>query len=85
MGNRMSAIVSLIGVRAGAAGLALVLAPRWFRRVIFEFAKLSDNEMRIVGYVLLGTAAGVLGQAVLRQELSSKIDALSSQRPALAS
>jgi hypothetical protein len=49
------------------------------------FAKLPDNEMRVIGYVLLGTAAGVFAQEATKRALSAKIDRLQLARPAPAS
>jgi uncharacterized protein YjeT (DUF2065 family) len=74
----------LIGLRTGGAGLLMVLAPRWLRRLMADFMKLSDNEMRVIGYVLVGTAAGILAQLATKQALFAKLDAFSKERPALA-
>jgi uncharacterized protein YjeT (DUF2065 family) len=79
MANRIETVLSLVGVRAGGAGLALVLAPRWFRNVLADFVKCSDNELRTIGYVLLGTAASIFAQRATTHLLSSKIDALSKE------
>jgi uncharacterized protein YjeT (DUF2065 family) len=78
--SRVDALLSIIGFRTGAAGLMLVLAPRWFRQMLMGLAKLSDNELRIVGYVLFGTGASILAQRAVKHELSSKIDALVGER-----
>jgi uncharacterized protein YjeT (DUF2065 family) len=82
--TRLDALLSLIGLRAGAAGLALTLAPRWFRHVVEGFLKLSDNELRIIGYVLIGTSASVLAQRANTRALTAKLDALGTRQPALA-
>lgn len=85
MSSRLETIVSLIGMRSGAAGLALILAPRWLRRMMADFSRLSDNEMRIIGYVLFGTAANILAHQALKQTLTARLEGLSKERPALAS
>jgi uncharacterized protein YjeT (DUF2065 family) len=82
--TRLDALLSLIGLRAGAAGLALALSPRWFRHVVEGFLKLSDNELRIIGYVLIGTSASVLAQRAYSRALSAKIDDLGKRQPELA-
>jgi uncharacterized protein YjeT (DUF2065 family) len=82
--TRLDALLSVIGFRAGAAGLLLTLSPRWFRNVVEGFLKLSDNELRIIGYVLIGTSASVLAQRALTRTLTRKIDALGTRQPALA-
>jgi hypothetical protein len=84
LSSRLEGIVQMIGFRTGGVGLAMVLAPRWFRRVMADFLKLSDNEMRVIGYVLLGTAASIFAQQVAKQTLSAKLEAVTKQRPALA-
>jgi uncharacterized protein YjeT (DUF2065 family) len=83
MTNRTETVLSLVGLRAGGVGLALVLAPRWFRGVLTDFAKLADNELRVIGYVLLGTAVSVFAQRATSQLLSAKIDALAKEGRAL--
>jgi uncharacterized protein YjeT (DUF2065 family) len=84
MADRIETALSLVGFRAAGAGIGLVLSPRWFRSVVTDFIKLSDNELRIIGYVLLGTAASIFAQRAATRVLSAKIDALSKQHPALA-
>ncbi len=83
MYSRLETIVSLIGLRTGGVGLAMALAPRWFRHVMADFLRLSDNEMRVIGYVLLGTAASILAQQATKQALTAKLEARSQQQPAL--
>jgi uncharacterized protein YjeT (DUF2065 family) len=82
--TRLDALLSLIGLRAGVAGLALTLSPRWFRHVVEGFLKLSDNELRIIGYVLIGTSASILAQRAQTRTLTAKIDALGPKQPVLA-
>jgi hypothetical protein len=62
----------------------MILAPRWLRRVMADFIKLSDNELRVIGYVLLGTAAGIFAQQVTKQALGARLDALAKPQPAPA-
>jgi uncharacterized protein YjeT (DUF2065 family) len=76
----MESLVSLIGWRTGGAALAFILAPRWMRNLLADFIKLSDNEMRIIGYVLFGTSVSLLAQQLTRSALSGKIDALLGER-----
>jgi uncharacterized protein YjeT (DUF2065 family) len=83
--SRLETIVSIVGLRSGLVGLSLILAPRWLRRMMTDFMKLSDNEMRVIGYVLVGTAASILAQQATKQTLAAKLEALSKERPALAS
>jgi uncharacterized protein YjeT (DUF2065 family) len=74
----LETLVSIIGMRAGSAGLMLVLAPRLLRRVLLDFTKMSDNELRIIGYVLLGTGATVLAQKALKRSLLASLAAPAS-------
>jgi uncharacterized protein YjeT (DUF2065 family) len=69
----LETLVSLIGLRAGSAGLLLVLAPRALRRLLSDFMKMTDSELRIIGYVLLGTGATVLAQKALKRSLLSAL------------
>src|SRR6478609_3087258 len=73
MADRIEIALSLVGLRALGAGLGLVLSPRWFRSVITDFIKLSDNELRIIGYVLLGTGASIFAQRAATRVLSAKL------------
>ena len=84
MADRIETVLSLVGFRAAGAGLGLVLSPRWFRSVITDFMKLSDNELRIIGYVLIGTAASIFAQRAATRVITAKLEALSKERPALA-
>jgi uncharacterized protein YjeT (DUF2065 family) len=83
--NRFATIFSLLGVRTFVGGMVLTMWPRGFRNLLAGFLKLSDNELRVIGYVLLGTGVSVLAQQTSLRALSSKIDALAKGgRPALA-
>jgi uncharacterized protein YjeT (DUF2065 family) len=79
----METLVSLIGLRAGVVGMSLALAPRWFRRVTAEFLKLSDNELRVIGYVLLGSALSVFAHRATTQALTARLDELTKGQRAL--
>lgn len=82
--DRTSALVSLVALRFGGVGLTLILAPRWFRNVLADFIKMSDGELRVIGYVLVGAAGTMLAQQAGRRALSAKIEALSRERAATA-
>jgi uncharacterized protein YjeT (DUF2065 family) len=86
--NRFEALLSIIGVRTGAAGFLMALGPRFFRHVVQGFLKLSDNELRIIGYVLLGTSASIFAQRVftrgLKAKLEAKLEALGTKQPTLS-
>jgi uncharacterized protein YjeT (DUF2065 family) len=84
VGARIEALLSLVSLRMFGAGLSLVLAPRGFRRVVKGFLELSDNQLRVIGYVLLGSAASLVAQQAVSRALSSKMDALAKQLPAPA-
>jgi uncharacterized protein YjeT (DUF2065 family) len=85
MADRIETALSLVGLRALGAGIGLVLSPRWFRSVITDFIKLSDNELRIIGYVLLGTSASIFAQRAATRVLSAKLDAIAKERALAAS
>ena len=77
------AVISLVGLRFGGVGLTFVLAPRWMRKLMGDFIKMSDAEMRVIGYVLVGAAATLFAQQATLRALSAKIDALPQERAAL--
>lgn len=81
--ERLDAVFSLAGVRAAGVGTWLVLAPQRFRKLLKGFLGLSNNQLRVIGYVLLGTAASILVQQASKRALSAKIDALAKQHGAL--
>ena len=83
--SRLETIVSVIGLRSGLVGLSLILAPRGLRRMMSDFIKMSDNELRLIGYVLVGTAASILAQQATKQALAAKLEGLAKERPALVS
>lgn len=74
------AVITLVGLRFGGVGLSFVLAPRWIRRLMADFVKMSDAELRVIGYVLVGSAAALFAQQASLRALSAKIDALPKDR-----
>jgi uncharacterized protein YjeT (DUF2065 family) len=78
--DRADAFISLLSLRFAGAGMSFVLGPRWVRRIMKGFTRMSDTEMRVIGYVLVGAAAVMFAQQVTRRSLSAKIDALAKER-----
>jgi uncharacterized protein YjeT (DUF2065 family) len=77
MEHRIDTLLGIGAARAGGAGLSLVLAPRLFRRLLTDFLKLSDEQLRVIGYVLVGIGATLFAQRAVRRSLSAQIEALS--------
>jgi uncharacterized protein YjeT (DUF2065 family) len=78
--ERLDTIASLVGARLGLAGLLFTIGPRWSRRLLEDFARLTDDEMRIIGYVLIGSAAVIFAQQAAERVVTSRIAALAGQR-----
>ncbi len=82
--NRFDLLASLIGWRLAGVGAMMLLAPRLFRGLVADVTKLSDAQMRLMGYALLGGAGLVTLQLVTKRALAGRIDALSKERRAAA-
>lgn len=74
------AVITLVGLRFAGVGLSFVLGPRFIRKLMADFVKMSDAELRVIGYVLIGSAAALFAQQASVRALSAKMDALSRQR-----
>ncbi len=82
--NRIDALTSVIGWRLAGVGAMLLLAPRLFRGLMADLMKLSDGQLRLMGYALLGGAGLLTLQQVTKRALTGKMEALSRQRGAAA-
>lgn len=78
--DRATALVSIMGLRFAGAGLGLVLGPRWVRNMMADFLKMSDSELRIIGYVLLGAGVVIGAQQATRRALSDQLRELVKAR-----
>lgn len=74
------AVITLVGLRFAGVGLSFVLGPRWIRRLMADFAKMSDTELRMIGYVLIGSAAALFAQQASLRAIAAKIDVLPRER-----
>ncbi len=82
--NRIDALASVVGWRLAGVGAMLLLAPRLFRGLMADIMKLSDSQLRLFGYALLGGAGFITLQQVTKRALAARIEAATKERRATA-
>jgi uncharacterized protein YjeT (DUF2065 family) len=80
--DRFDALASVIGWRLAIGGSVMLFAPRLFRGLMADLMKLSDSELRLMGYALLGGAGIVALQQVTKRALAGRFDAATQARRA---